>query len=188
MILHFHGESGLRDGMVVIAIFCFVWSTFVLISRIDGFAFPTLSPATIPVRHNLPTSEYQALQTLYQSTGGDLYWRYHEIDLLLGQNPWNFTGLHNHVSCPKNCYFPFSTISCTVIELTLDRMNLTGTIPNQIGEFTSLVSLRLSFNQLNGTLPSTLTQLKDDGIQSTNWTLTRHHRQHTKLNIFRSWE
>ena len=138
------------------------------VGLVESFGFPTLSPATIPVNHNLPTQQYQALESIYKATGGESHWRYHEIDLYLGQKPWNFTGSHNPcqekwigISCPTNCYFPFSTVSCVVTELSLDRMNLTGSIPNEIGELTSLVSLRLAFNQLNGTLPSGLYKLKE---------------------------
>jgi hypothetical protein len=105
------------------------------------------------VSQNIPSSEYDALHDLYNSTNGP-YWQY-------GYHPgnkWNFTGLHNPctedwagIECTENC-----TSTCYVSELSLKNMSLDGTLPASIGSFSQATVVSLSGNNLTSTLPSQL--------------------------------
>ena len=44
----------------------------------------------------------------------------------------------------------------SVIQISLNGLSLTGTIPSSIGSMTSLTSIDLSYNSLSGTIPSSI--------------------------------
>jgi hypothetical protein len=49
----------------------------------------------------------------------------------------------------------------SLTRLILDRNNLTGTIPTEVGEFTKLNKLKLHDNNLTGDIPSELNELNE---------------------------
>jgi hypothetical protein len=102
---------------------------------------------------NIPSSEYNALYDLYNSTNGP-YWQYG----YLPGNKWNFTGLHNPCSedwagivCTENW-----TSTCYVSALSLNNMSLIGALPASIGSFSKATIISLTSNNLASTLPSQL--------------------------------
>ncbi|XP_017183718.3 receptor-like protein kinase [Malus domestica] len=62
---------------------------------------------------------------------------------------------------PLNTHLPISSwnISRSLQQLTLDHCNLKGSIPIEIGNFSSLISLNLVSNQLSGLIPTSIGRL-----------------------------
>ncbi|RYH30907.1 hypothetical protein EON65_03935 [archaeon] len=108
---------------------------------------------------NIPTSEYNALYSLYNGTNGANWtWK----DNIPGE-PWDFSQ-----DDPNPCFENWegidcscTTASCHVVKLTLTAHNLTGSLDATIGNLTELVELALVDNQLVGTLPSELGRCKN---------------------------
>eukprot|EP00981_Chlorochromonas_danica_P006724 scaffold1463_cov189-Ochromonas_danica.AAC.19 len=108
---------------------------------------------------SLPVVEFNSLFAIYNSTDGD-NWAYSY------GNPWNFSepdpdpcGEHwQGVYCEKLC----NATAChdVVTELDFIQVNLDGTLPAEIGDFSSLTVLYIYFNgDLRGTLPATIGNL-----------------------------
>lgn len=98
---------------------------------------------------NLPTSEYQALQDLYNATGG-VDWK---------TSNWNFSDTANP------CEDGWFGVGCTLLSpfdvyhvsnLTLAENDLLGTIPSSLGNLTQLSYVDFAHNAIYGTLPSEL--------------------------------
>ncbi|XP_059661405.1 probable leucine-rich repeat receptor-like serine/threonine-protein kinase At3g14840 isoform X2 [Cornus florida] len=96
-----------------------------------------------------------------------------EIATTLGKTDWNFgvdpcseerswanpnpvEGFENAVTC--NCSFSNGTV-CHVVSISLLGNRLTGSIPKEFGNITTLKGLSLEFNQLSGSIPSELGRL-----------------------------
>jgi Leucine-rich repeat (LRR) protein len=47
-------------------------------------------------------------------------------------------------------------LSASVLDINLNKNGITGSIPTNVGEFTSMHQLSLATNQLNGSLPTEL--------------------------------
>jgi DNA-binding SARP family transcriptional activator len=88
----------------------------------------------------IPQTEYQALVTIYNETGGSDWRESH--GWLSGSSPCNWFG----VTCNGG----------SVSELHLPDNNLRGVIPAAISLLTNLKLLNLEFNQLSGPIPSEL--------------------------------
>jgi len=86
-----------------------------------------------------------ALVDLYNSTDGP-NWKSH--DNWLTQNP-------------VNTWFGISLQNNRVIEVGLKNNQLSGSIPESLGNFTSLVILYLNNNQLSGSIPPNLGNFPD---------------------------
>jgi Leucine-rich repeat (LRR) protein len=100
----------------------------------------------------LSSAQYTTLHDLYNSTNG-LYWTYRNITDT--ENRWDFSTYMNP------CLFSWQGLNCRctattckVIGITLDRHNLTGTIPSIISNLAYLESLVLRGNSLEGSIPS----------------------------------
>jgi Leucine-rich repeat (LRR) protein len=102
---------------------------------------------------NVPSSEYNALYDLYESTDGP-HWRWTNLSTSI---PWNFS--HNANPCSQNwqgvtCVCTVSI--CHVTQLSLVKHNLSGPLLGTIGMLTHLTTLDLSNNNLTGKIPSSV--------------------------------
>jgi hypothetical protein len=92
----------------------------------------------------IPQSECEALVALYHSTNGD-HWRY---------NSWWLV-----TTRPCRWYGVTCSAAGHVRRLLLSHNQLTGSIPPELGNLSSLESLLLSHNQLTGSIPPELGNL-----------------------------
>ena len=112
---------------------------------------------------SIPTSEYKALEDLYSATNGSNWYPN-------GQARWNFTGTHDPccegwqgVTCQcsevlfwniKRILLPVNIrrkqIVCNILTLDLDSTNLIGSVPESIGDLSSMQTLKLPSNLLSG--------------------------------------
>jgi hypothetical protein len=96
---------------------------------LDFFDNPTLSP------------DYTALQAFYNSTNGD---------------NWTFNEGWLDTNVPLSEWVGVTTSNGRVTEIGLTNNNLTGSIPNEIGNLDQLTILGLQANNLSGELPESL--------------------------------
>ena len=100
------------------------------------------------------TAQVSGLEYLYNSTGGD-------------QWAWSSsTGIWNFNSDENPCLVPWegilcnnlcsNTTDCTIVSLKLQYFNLIGTIPDEISQLTGLEYFSLGHNSLYGGVPSSL--------------------------------
>ena len=106
----------------------------------------------------IPTSEYSALQELYNSTDGrNWHWRNST-----SHGPKWFDGSSHPCSLP---FWQGLTCSCNtkkqcnIVKIQLTVYGMRGALPNSIANFTQLTDLELGQNLLNSTLPSELCRL-----------------------------
>ena len=104
--------------------------------------------------NNISPLERQALQDLYDSTGGPNW--FYDYDYL--RMPWNFSN-SNANPCDERWYGVICSIDYHVKDLSLYSNNLIGSIPSTIGQLSSLQYRFLYGNQLIGTIPLTIGQL-----------------------------
>jgi Leucine-rich repeat (LRR) protein len=102
---------------------------------------------------NIPSSEYNALYDLYESTDGP-HWSWTNLSTSI---PWNFS--HNANPCSQKwqgvtCVCTASI--CHVTQLSLIKHNLSGPLVGTIGMLTHLTTLDLSNNNLTGKIPSSI--------------------------------
>ena len=110
--------------------------------------FGTVSSNSLLVQGSSILGEVQTraiLQEFYDQTGGD-NWRYNTY--------WND---------PNASHCDFRGVTCgnsnQVIALSLHDNQLSGSIPESLGQLTSLTELHLGYNQLTGSIPESLGQL-----------------------------
>jgi Leucine-rich repeat (LRR) protein len=127
------------------------------------------SPLGVTSAYNVPDTEVAALQDLYDATNGNS-WNWHGTG-----NKWNFT-------YPNPCIDAWQGVNCSqvesdgflhVIELSLHKYGLAGSIPPTIDKLEQLDVLNLGFNSLVSTIPASVGQL--------TW-LTELHLDHNHLN------
>eukprot|EP01084_Bolivina_argentea_P220713 374000_1 len=104
----------------------------------------------LSIKCDIIQRDRDVLIDIYDSTNG-LYW----------DQTWNYATLLNGTICPNSLH----GVVCDpgdlrIKQLTLDNNNLNGTIPNNIGNLTSLGYLTLHFNQLTGTIPNNIGKLE----------------------------
>ncbi|KAH1120734.1 hypothetical protein J1N35_003894 [Gossypium stocksii] len=105
----------------------------------------------------LPESEVQTLQTVLSKMQHP---NASTIDrTLCTDSSWNYTTtdlVESHIVC--NCSDGNNTI-CHVTQILIKGHNLTGILPPELGNLTHLELIDLTRNYLNGSLPSSLSQL-----------------------------
>ena len=120
---------------------------FVLLSLVS------LNPVLAACKGAISSSEYDALRSLYGSTGGN-EWQWRSTEVV--DTRWSFP---SNLAVP--CSIPWhgitcqtatsgSSAHCQILSLALPYLNLTGSLPTEIGVFSSLTTLRLNDNQLTG--------------------------------------
>ena len=130
--------------------------------KIHGHDTEYLITTTTSNTSNVPFSTWQLdiLQDIYDSTNGD-QWTY-GLNVASTDVAWDFTQ-----SNPDPCGQKWEGVGCDygdppkITALTLNQMNLDGTLPDSIGRFGDQLS-SLTINQnplLFGTIPSTISNL-----------------------------
>eukprot|EP00981_Chlorochromonas_danica_P013018 scaffold5645_cov183-Ochromonas_danica.AAC.3 len=129
-------------------------SIFVMLSKIE-----MSGDSTLLVTNPISNSELNALYAIYNATNGQS-WTY------FSGNPWNFSEIYPDPCGDKwqglTCSTLCNTTACSqvIAIIDLDNMNLVGTLPVEIGDFSQLVALTISNNvRLAGTLPDSLGNL-----------------------------
>jgi hypothetical protein len=114
-----------------------------------------LLPCAISYDLSIPSSEYQALYDLYNSTEGPhWHWNTSSSDI-----PWDFS---NSSSDPCKNHWQgllcdcVNVNYCTIEAISLSNYSLIGTLPPSISQFLNLTTLALPGNSLFGSLPPTI--------------------------------
>jgi len=102
------------------------------------------------LKAQIPPAEYNALVSLYQSTGGP-GWKLR--DGWLNPNALSWVGVTVSGAIESGTTV---TQRGTVTAIFLEQNKLVGTIPSSIGNLTNLADLFLNGNQLAGTIPSSI--------------------------------
>ena len=135
------------------------------------------------VQPRLNVTEHDILKTLFDSTGGSTgRWNYAGMETCLTQDggsiligrDWNFTknaaGAYLDDPCQNDAtstkpftgvYCACDAASCVVKYLVLPCGDLSGPIPEALGDLAQLQQLVLSDNNLTGTVPSELANLQN---------------------------
>ncbi|KAI6687169.1 hypothetical protein NL676_023997 [Syzygium grande] len=103
----------------------------------------------------LPQDEVDTLKTIATKLQNK-YWNVSETSCSGGLNVTYAPLKISNVTC--NCSFNDGTV-CHVTNIQLKGLNLTGIFPDEFGNLTYLTEIDLSLNYINGTLPTTLTQI-----------------------------
>jgi len=124
-------------------------------THINEKSFPWGSALTIAVGE-LALSEYQALHDLYDATGGPS-WVWPEFPVA---TVWNFSDQSDP------CVDHWQGVTCAnttspnhVTRLDLHQLNLVGSLPASIGNFSAMTQLALFYNLISGQLPPTMANL-----------------------------
>jgi Leucine-rich repeat (LRR) protein len=128
-------------------------------------AVPPSSASSLSV----PLVEMNALHELHTSTGGE-YWFWRPNESESGAR-WDFTknassGEYLYNPCGSDVNLEWQGITCSsspsITIIDLHTFNLTGSVPESIGQLSNLTSLEMYENlQLTGSLPSSLGELQN---------------------------
>ena len=129
---------------------------------------------------NLPQSEIDALQAIYDAANG-ADWDYQQG--ILSEVPWNFSTTSNSTTgdpnpCTENwagvhCHCSPASAICTVTRLELSLFKMVGPLSPSVGDLANLTSLALTSNNLTGTIPGSigrLTMLQYLGLADNDFT------------------
>ncbi len=95
------------------------------------FVIPTRQPTVAPTTCYFPTSEWEALEAIYDSTNGP-QWNFH----LMVANSWNFS---NPLANPCLDDWEYITCSqCSITSLVMTYANMEGVLPNLFNLLPSL--------------------------------------------------
>ncbi|KAK9996567.1 hypothetical protein SO802_021253 [Lithocarpus litseifolius] len=105
----------------------------------------------------LPQNEVKALEAI-SSKLKNLNWKINEnfCSTLESVNRFITKDTLSNVTC--NCSFSRGTV-CGITHIQLKRLNLSGVLPADFGNLTNLLELDLTFNYINGSIPSSFSQL-----------------------------
>lgn len=108
----------------------------------------------------IPSSEYYALEDLYNSTDGE-NWLWGDIALYgphwFDDSPYPCsTPMWQGLNCSCVSAERSLTKSCHVTDITLDNYLLKGILPPSLNDLMELSTLSLGLNELNGTIPELL--------------------------------
>jgi hypothetical protein len=117
--------------------------------------------------HGIPQNQYNALQAFYNATNGP-YWRWDSALTKMNYTVWNFTQLANPCADKWQGVFCECTTPtqnrCTVVQISLARYNLSGTIPSSFDALTDLVELTLEKNYITDPFPDSFQHLQNLSI------------------------
>ena len=139
----------------------FATSSRLLDDRGAGSYFFSLSNSNTCLG-NISSSEYSALEDLYNSTDG-AHWLWHN-NLNQSAQQWVFPSSLSApcedqwqgITCGVVSVSPGSGDTCCIIALDLTLTNLRGRLPSSLGSLSHLEILRMQFNFLTGFIPSVL--------------------------------
>jgi hypothetical protein len=149
---------GLMQMMIMMMIQLFAFPVYCQILPVNS---PTPFPTTrITYVHGIPIDEYDALETFYESLGGeDWTWQ-----ISSSASHWIFSPTANPcydqwqgLTC--DCVSNNDEEDCHIIAIDLQEYNLTGVISPAISNLTFLITLQLSYNHIIDPLPETLQNL-----------------------------
>jgi len=100
----------------------------------------------------LNADDYAALKALYTSTGGE-NWR--------NQTGWDFSSESPPSADVVNRWHGVTVSEGRVTKIELNKNDLSGMLPSELGLLSNLQKLRLQSNSLSGTLPSELSSLSN---------------------------
>ena len=134
-----------------------------------------LTPYCITAFNNpLPLQEMQALEELYTVTNGQ-YWFWEEEGTEKGIK-WDFsidesTGEYLYHPCSSDVNIRWQRIDCdstrsSITKLGLVGFNLTGYLPNSLGNLVNVSNFIFEDNNLVGSIPDTIGQLQEIEILS----------------------
>lgn len=113
----------------------------------DQFQFTIASSSFLATRCSFSPTEYHALFDLYNSTNGvDWVWRSNAGTM------WNFTSYPNIINNPcldDWAYLRCTLNKCNILAIQLSGVNLYGTLPESIGDFSLLQNLEIVYNFLS---------------------------------------
>ena len=136
-------DRGLARTGLEVAIYCSLLAAMIFVPSV--------------VQAQVSRTDSLALVAIYDATGGD-NWR--------DNTNWKSQE-------PVGEWYEVTVENGVVTELDLENNNLTGTLPSEIGDLTSLESLSLTLNNLTGAIPAeigNLTKLTSLGLASNNLT------------------
>lgn len=115
---------------------------------------------------DIPQSEKDALQAFYNATNGPNWTNHTGWDFNTPVTSWNST-------TQAGWYGVMSSDTYGIYELDLDNNNLTGFIPDEIGNLSKLHLLYLNNNSIGGTIPTSIgnlinLQILDLGLNNFN--------------------
>ncbi|XP_064942371.1 probable LRR receptor-like serine/threonine-protein kinase At1g56140 isoform X3 [Musa acuminata AAA Group] len=119
-----------------------------------AFVFSIITPGGGGLSYTNAT-EKEALRNIQKRWRITTWEKLLSIDPCDRLKPWRRDGENAWINCscePNN--------SCSIIELKVFEMNVSGTIPDALFNLTNLVNLNLSRNILNGSIPEDIHKLK----------------------------
>ena len=129
-------------------LFAFLWlfgaNQSAIVAKAETYQVGTSPQAFCDTVTEIPVSQCEVLVSLYNSTNGDNW---------ISNTGWLQT------NTPCSWYGVECEGGNNVLGIRLRDNNLSGTIPNEIGNMTTLNGLRLDNNNLTGTIPSEIGNL-----------------------------
>ncbi len=120
--------------------------------RVGLAAIACLSAAHVGTAQDIETVVFPALKALYNATDGDNW-----TNTTANNQPWDVTSVPT--AAELNAWYGVTYDTGKLTHLDLGNNELSGSIPDKIGNLTALVELSLDENTITGSIPDTLGNL-----------------------------